>query len=133
MITSEIAWTSNKEANCNELKGEKNYLLKALSLKSVLNRFNGNDDYYDLLNKKVCEPACAIGLEAPFLSSLKLDENSGGYLTMPAEKVSCRYRLKKSNKKRWLVLQVRSVTCSCISNSLALKPELTPTQEAGSE
>ena len=119
VITSKTSWRLPKSKDCSIGVGETSFLKRGVALKEVLNRFTGNDDYFDASVENICSEKCE-GKE-PLVTNLRFDELSSVVLSVGIVRNSCRYLLEKPKKKDWKTVRLLSMTCSCINSAKAKK------------
>lgn len=119
LITSQITWKSNSKGDCGKAANEAEYFKKALSLSMLLEKFSGTSDYYELLNAEVCQPRCDLEKEVPEISYMRLSSGSTSRLIIPLMESNCRFQLEKDTNTRWMMMKVKSITCSCFSKKVA--------------
>jgi hypothetical protein len=113
-ITSRYAWPKPKAGSCGEAVSSKAVQLKAQSLKEVLFRFTGTDEYYDKLNQRFCVSRCSTaGNKRGVFSGLAVSSSNRGGFSFVEEGGFCRYALVKSGL-RWPNLNGQKIVCSCV-------------------
>lgn len=113
-ITSRYAWPKPKAGGCGDAVLSKAVQVKAQSLKEVLFRFTGADEYYDKLNQRFCISRCyAEGNKRGVLSGLAVSSSNRGGFSFVEEGGFCRYALVKSGL-HWPNLNGQKVVCSCL-------------------
>jgi hypothetical protein len=123
LITSNISWKSDSKGDCGKAATEEEYFKKALSMSQLLEKFSGTSDYYELLNSEVCQSVCDSEKEVSEISYMRLGSGATSRLIIPLMESNCRFQLEKDSGVRWLVMRVKSVTCSCFSKAVASKRE----------
>lgn len=106
-ITTEGGWASSKDGGCTAAGGRR-LQDKVKALREILARFTGSEEYYE----SRCEESCPNGKPA-ILTGLSVVDGRGGTFEIFSDAGTCRYRLRRPEEGRWLMLEGRSRICSC--------------------
>lgn len=109
-ITSAIGWPFTKGAFCKIPDSKENFCKKTKALKEVLNRFSGNDDFFEVS----CERHSCPSGESPTLSELEFSKASSSSLEIAIVGNECKYSLQKGPIKNWMLVRAQTATCSCL-------------------
>ncbi len=110
VITSTLSWKKNKKGACQAPEGNAELCQKANSLKEVLRRFSGSDEFYD----SQCQIACNNQDESSRLVALDLKGAAKDAFTFNRDKGLCRYQIAKKKEDKWVVLNSAKTVCSCL-------------------
>ena len=111
-ITSETTWLKNEEASCAQALDRFNTCQQARSLRELLNRFSGTDDFF----LEACsERKCKNPAENSFPTKISIVKKPGyDFKFVRKETNSCTYSLSKTKAAKWVLFKVSDVNCSCL-------------------
>ena len=110
VITSKHTWARGGSSTCKTPGRVVDICEKSLAMKELLNRFTGNDDFYDFQ----CSGECPSKDEVMVMEDMQLESNEIYTLRILDEVKACRYRWTKPRSTNWKILQSKSFTCACV-------------------
>ena len=111
-ITSTGSWAAQSGTYCELMKGDTEECNSARSLRDVLRRFTGNDEFF----KSQCPSTCRSPADVPVLKDLQLVDGETK-LRKVLDGGSCSFQLTKPFQSAWKVGQVLRTECTCVPKS----------------
>lgn len=110
-ITSKARWTFKRSGggSCAQPGSPALMARKIEALKEVLNRFTGNDDFYD----SQCSQKCADPKQTSVLAGLEISRSKITDFDIDQKGIDCVYRIQRKAGTAWQTLQRSTSTCLC--------------------
>jgi hypothetical protein len=111
VVTSKTRWTFKRSngGSCGQPGTPEMVAKKVEALKEILNRFTGNDDFYD----SQCNEPCAGKGQTSVLGGLSVTGGTTTEFEIEQKGIECFYQLKRKVGTPWQTLQRTEATCFC--------------------
>lgn len=113
-ITSRRSWRPKKSSPCHDPKTDLALYHKAESVKEILFRYSGSDDFYDSLSSMACKDACRDSERIARITGFAVADTRGGSFKIHQLGRQCRYQLSKPKSGEWMMLEGVKVICTCL-------------------